>query len=452
MEKAFNYIEAHRDQFFEELFDLVRIPSVSPLPDYAVQVNECAAFVAKIMEKCGLSSTVYKTEGNPVVYGEGKQIPGRPTVLVYGHYDVQPEGDHSAWESDPYEPEIRNGRIYARGIGDNKGQIFAHIKAYEAYCATKGDPGVNLKYLVEGEEEIGSTNLAPFVESHQDLLRADVTIWSDGNIHVSGKPVITLGMKGLNPIKITVKGPQADIHSQWASVLPNPVWSLIKILSSLKDDSGRVKIPGFYDDVTLPGKLEQDAIANIPSDLRPFVEFWDSPAFNGSMTAVEFFTRYMYEPTINIGCIHAGNVNGVKNIVPHEASCWIDMRLGPGQDSAKKRKDFCDYVNGLNIPEVEIAIYGADAAFTPLTNPFVPHVVEIIKDIWKENPIIYPAVGGSGPFSIFNNILGAPVIFVPFADALQNDHSPNENIPVENLMLGTKIAVAMIDRFAEVNV
>jgi acetylornithine deacetylase/succinyl-diaminopimelate desuccinylase-like protein len=168
------------------------------------------------------------------------------------------------------------------------------------------------------------------------------------------------------------------------------------------------------------------------------------------MDSVEFFTKFMYEPTINIGCISAGNVIGTKNIVPHEASCWIDMRLGPNQDSEQKRKDFCDYIASLGYTGVEIEGTGADAAFTPLNNPFVQPVIDIIKDLWRQEPIIYPGLGGSGPFTVFNNILGAPCIFVPFADAQQHDHAANENIPVDNLILGTKIGAAMIDRFAKV--
>ena len=450
MEKVFDYIERDRDVFLKDLFDLVRIPSVSPLPSYAEQIQEGAAFVAKIMEKCGLAASVYQTNGNPVVYGQSEQVSGRPTVLIYGHYDVQPEGDRAAWDSDPYEAVIRNGRVYGRGVGDNKGQILAHIEAYKAYCAVKGAPKINIKYLVEGEEEVGSINLAPFVEAHKEMLKADITIWSDGNIHVSGRPLITLGMKGLNPIKITVKGPEADVHSQWASVLPNPVWGLVKILSSLKDENGRVNIPGFYDDLIGPGELEKTAIQKIPSDIRPFADIWNSPAFDGKMDSVEFFSKYMYEPTINIGCITAGNVDGVKNIVPHEASCWIDMRLGPKQNSQKKRDDFCKYVQMQGVPGVEISIHGSDAAMTPLTNPFVEPVVDIIREIWGEEPIVYPGIGGSGPFPVFNNILEAPCMMVPFADAQQNDHSPNESIPVENLMLGAKIAATMMNRFAEI--
>jgi acetylornithine deacetylase/succinyl-diaminopimelate desuccinylase-like protein len=449
MEKVYSYIDEHKDEFLEELFELVRIPSVSPLPGYADQVQKCAKHVSSIMEKCGIKSTIYQTEHNPVVYGETKQVEGRPTILIYGHYDVQPEGDRAEWESDPYEPEIRDGRIYARGVGDNKGQIFAHIKAYQAYCAAKGEPEVNLKYMVEGEEEIGSIDLGPFVAAHKDLLKADITIWSDSNIHASGKPLIILGLKGISSMKITVKGPESDVHSQWGSVLPNPVWKLINILSSLKDENGRVKIPGFYDQDT-PGEAEKQAIANIPSDLTPFVNLWKSPDFDGSMDSVEFFTKFMYEPTINIGCISAGNVIGTKNIVPHEASCWIDMRLGPNQDSEQKRKDFCDYIASLGYTGVEIEGTGADAAFTPLNNPFVQPVIDIIQDLWGQEPIIYPGLGGSGPFTVFNNILGAPCIFVPFADAQQHDHAANENIPVDNLILGTKIGAAMIDRFAKV--
>ncbi len=451
MQKVYDYIEAHEGEFLDGLFELVRIPSVSPLPSHEADIQTCAEKFSEMMQACGLKTAIYPTAHNPVVYGEGPQIPGRPTVLIYGHYDVQPEGDLAEWDSDPYEPVIRDGRIYARGVGDNKGQIYAHIKAYQAYRAVKGEPNVNLKYLVEGEEEIGSVDLADFVSSHLDLLRADITIWSDSNVHASGKPVIILGLKGISSMKVTVQGPSSDVHSQWGSVLPNPVWKLVKLLSALKDENGKVTIPGFYDDLRLPTERELQEIRKIPSDLTPFVELWESPDFDGSMDSVEFFTRFMYEPTINIGCITAGNVTGTKNIVPHEASCWVDMRLGPGQSSEKKREDFTNFLTKLGGESVHVEGVGSDAAFTPIENPFVAPVVQIVTELWGEEPLIYPGLGGSGPFTVFNQILKAPCIFVPFADAQQHDHAPNENVPVELLIRGCKIGAAMLDRFAEVH-
>lgn len=450
MQKVYDYIDAHQDAFLEDLFRLVRIPSVSPLPGHQADIQSCAACVKEIMEECGLKAAIYPTAHNPVVYGEGPQKPGRPTILIFGHYDVQPEGDHAEWDSDPYEPEIRDGRIYARGVGDNKGQIYAHIKAYQAYCAVKGEPHVNLKYMVEGEEEIGSVDLADFVASHLDLLRADITIWSDSNIHASGKPIIILGLKGISSMKVTVQGPSSDVHSQWGSVLPNPVWKLIRLMSALKDEKGRVTIPGFYDDLRRPTERELQEIRKLPADMTPFAQLWGSPDFDGSMDSVEFFTKFMYEPTINIGCISAGNVIGTKNIVPHEASCWVDMRLGPGQDSAQKREDFIRFLTGIDAKGVTVEGVGSDAAFTPIDNPFVAPVVDCITQLWGQEPLIYPGLGGSGPFSVFNNVLKAPCIFVPFADAQQHDHAPNENVPVELLIRGCKIGAAMIDRFAEV--
>lgn len=451
MQNIYSYIDENKKRYLEELFEFVRIPSASPLPEYEDQIQACAQFAAKMMAQCGLKTTVYQTAGNPIVYGEGTQIPGRPTILIYGHYDVQPEGDCGEWDSPPYQPEIREGRIYGRGVGDNKGQIFAHIKAYEAYCSVCGAPGVNLKYMLEGEEEVGSISLAGFAETHRDLLKADVTIWSDSNVHTSGRPLVILGLKGISSMKITVRGPQIDVHSQWASVLPNPVWKLIRILSALKDENGRVRIPGFYN-YQGPGEKEQKAICQIPSDLTAFSELWGSEDFDPSISAEEFFTKYMYEPTLNVGCICAGNVRGSKNIVPAEASCWIDMRLGPGQDSAEMRQAFCDYVTGLGIGSVEIEGTGSDAAFTSLENPFVEPVLQIARESWGLEPIVYPGLGGSGPFHVFNHILNAPCVFIPFADADQHDHAPNENFRVESLMRGIGVAAEMIHRFASVDI
>ncbi len=447
MKDLFEEIDRSSGEYLELLSGLVRIAGVSPLPESAPELRRCAEAFADILRESGLKSRVYESGGSPVVYGETEQLPGRKTVLIYGHYDVQPAGDPAAWQSPPFEPELRDGRLYGRGVGDNKGQILAHVMAFRAYCRVRGLPDLNLKYLIEGEEEIGSVHLGDFVAAHKELLKVDVTIWSDGNVHFSGRPVVMLGMKGINPIKITVRGAASDVHSQWAPVLPSPVWELVRLLSSMRDGNGRVTIPGFYDGVDEGGEREAEAIRAIPSDVERSADFWKSPLFDRTVSSEEFFRRYLYEPTLNIGCISAGKPDGVKNIVPAEASVWMDMRLAPGQNGEERRKAFRDYVNSFGIPGLELSVYGADAAVTPMDDPFVRCTLDIIAERFGKEPIVYPSMGGSGPFSVFNCILGAPVVFVPFADSLQNDHAPNESVPVENLITGIKIAAEMLARF-----
>jgi len=444
-----SYIDRNYQRFEDELFDLLRIKSISPVAGFEHDIQKCAEAFAKTMNEAGIAARVYQTEGNPIVYGETEQREGRPTVLIYGHYDVQPEGDLALWDSPPYEPEVRNGRIYARGAGDNKGQIFAQIKGYEVYRATLGEPDINLKYILEGEEEAGSVQLGPFAQRYKDMLKADVTIWSDAGTHVSGRPIALLGLKGLGSVKIRVQGPCRDIHSQFSSVLPNPVWKLTKILSSLKDEKGNVLVPGFYEGVKVQSEAAREAIRRIPGSVSDYTEDWQVSEVLHDADMEEFYTRYMFEPTLNCGCIYAGNPAAAKNIVPHEASAWLDIRTVPNQSAEKIIQNVKDYIDSLGISGVEVTGYGIDAAYTPIDNPFVAPTLEVLREVWQKEPILYPALGGSGPFHVFNMTIGAPCIMVPYADAEQHDHGPNESFSVESCKLGIRASAELIRRFAK---
>ncbi len=441
------YIDDNYLRFQDELYSLLRIPSISPVSGYESEVFRCACAFAEMMNQTGIQTRIFNTSGNPIVYGETKQQPDKPTILIYGHYDVQPEGDKNLWISAPYEPEIRNGRIYARGVGDNKGQIFSHIKGYETYVATKGTPGINLKYIIEGEEEVGSPNLSIFAKEQKDLLKADVTIWSDANIHPTGRPIILLGLKGLTSIKITVKGPCRDIHSQFSSVLPNPVWKLTHILSSLKDNKGNVTVPGFYDNAQTPDLEELNVIKKIPGMLSDYMDDWNVSSLLHDVDMQQFYLRYMYEPTLNCGCIAAGNPQAAKNIVPSEATAWLDVRTVPGQDSKKIYELIRDFIYSLCIPGVEVTGSNLDAAYTSINNPYVDPAINVLRRVWEQEPILYPALGGSGPFYVFNTIIGAPCIMIPYADTEQHDHGPNESIPVELIKKGILTSAVLIEEF-----
>ena len=444
-----SYINANYARFQDELYELLRIPSVSPVAGFQKDIQACAEAFACQMNTVGIRAKVYQTAGNPIVYGETEQIPGRPTILIYGHYDVQPAGDLGLWESDPYTPEIRNGRIYARGVGDNKGQIFSHIKAYETYRAVLGEPKVNLKYIIEGEEENGSVQLAQFAKEYADMLRADITIWSDSNVHASGRPIALLGLKGMGNVKITVSGPCRDIHSQFSAVLPNPVWKLAKILSSLKDEKGHVLVPGFYDGAIAPGDVQREAIRAIPGSLSDYTDDWQVSELLHNVDREAFYTRYMFEPTMNCGCISAGNPAASKNIVPYEASAWLDIRTVPVQDTTSICKKVADYIYSLGIEGVTVEFSSNNTAYTPMDNPFVQPVLDVLQETWMEKPILYPALGGSGPYHIFNTVIGAPCIMVPYADTEQHDHGPNESLPVELYKRGIETSATLIRRFGE---
>lgn len=452
MEELLHSISARANTYVDELTPLLRMKSISPVPGYEAEVQECAQAFACLMENAGITSTVYQTDGNPIVFGQTPEQPGCRTILIYGHYDVQPEGDPGIWQSDPYEPVIRDGRIYARGVADNKGQIFAQIKGYEAFCKRFGAPKLNLKFLIEGEEESGSRALTSFAASHAELLKAGFTLWSDGNYHNSGRPVIILGLKGITYCHLTARGPSRDLHSQYAAVVENPVWKLVKVLSSMKDAKGHVLIPGFYDDVIQPGERELAFMREIPGSIDAYAVDWGLADLGEIRDSLSFYKKYMYEPTLNIGCIHAGDPAGGKNIVPTSAEAWLDIRLVPGQKSEDMAGRVKAFVDASGIKGIQVECRGTDAAYTPVTIPYLEPIRNVVEEVWGQEPVVYPGHGGSGPFHVFNLMLNAPCIMIPYADAKQNDHGPNESLPVENLVKGIQTAAAVIRTISEMEI
>ena len=246
MEKVFQYIHENEQRFMDDLFKFLRCRSISAQND---GVSECAELLRDMMIKAGIKTTIYPTARHPVVYGEIITDPELPTLLIYGHYDVQPPEPYELWHSDPFEPEIRNGYIYARGVSDNKSQLFAHVKGVEAYLNTYGKLPVNMKYLFEGEEEIGSPNLEPFCAANKELLKSDLVVMSDSHVHETGKPMLILGLKGLVYLQITLRGANRDVHSMKGSVIPSPMWRMVSLLNSIRGEDGFIKVEGFYDDV-----------------------------------------------------------------------------------------------------------------------------------------------------------------------------------------------------------
>ena len=281
------------------------------------------------------------------------------------------------------------------------------------------------------------------------MLKADVTIWSDASAHSSGRPIALLGLKGIGTVKIKVSGPARDIHSGFSSVLPNPVWKLTKILSSLKDEAGHVLVPGFYKGVREPDAAQLDAIRSIPGSLQEFMDDWQVTKLLHNVDREAFYTRYMFEPTLNCGCIAAGDPTASKNIVPHRAEAWLDIRTVPDQDTAAICRKVEDYIHSLGIDGVETENRGINPAYTPIDNPFVGPVLQVLRKVWGKEPILYPALGGSGPYHVFNTILGAPCIMVPYGDADQHDHGPNESLPVALYKLGIETGAELIRQFGE---
>ena len=329
MHPAMTYIQERRDAFVEELKTFCRIPSVSTKSEHKADIRKAAEWVADSMRAIGLEHVqIMPTAGHPVVYADWLHAPGKPTALVYGHYDVQPAEPLDLWITSPFDPTVRNGELYARGAVDDKGQVFMHLKALEAHLKTRGALPVNVKLLIEGEEEIGSPNLHPFIANHQDLLKTDVVVISDTAMIAKGAPGITHGLRGLVYFQIDVEGTKSDLHSgSFGGAVINPAFALAQILSRLKDGNGRITVPGFYDDVRKLPAEERRAMARLPFSQKKFQQEIGAPALFGEkgFTTLE---RLWARPTLEINGLYSGFIGeGAKTVLPGRAMAKVSMRL-----------------------------------------------------------------------------------------------------------------------------
>jgi acetylornithine deacetylase/succinyl-diaminopimelate desuccinylase-like protein len=439
---VFEYIEAHRQGFVDELLAYLRQPSISTQD---VGVEECAAMLRGIMAGCGLEARVLPTAGKPVVFGERRVHPELPTVLIYGHYDVQPVDPLDAWVSPPFEPSIRNGRIYARGSGDNKGQHLAQLLALRAYLETVGELPVNVKVLVEGEEESSSPNLASFARDHRDLLAADVVYVSDGPVHESGRPVLVLGVRGILYIELQAGGARSDMHSgNRGGVVPNPAWQLVELLATMRDAQGHVLIEGFYDAVRRPTSAEREAIAHLPLDL-PAVLKELGIARLPPPDGLGYYERLMLQPTLNICGFHSGYGGaGKKTVIPSTAAVKMDMRLVPDQDPDDIFSKFVRHVE-QRAPGVRVLRHGSmRPSRTPIENPATSAVIRAITHGYGEAPLIMPSLGGSLPNYVFTEILKLPCLTVPYANPDESNHAPNENFEIDRFIKGIRTCAAAL--------
>lgn len=446
MEEVFAYIESHKQDYLDELFTFLRQKSISTTNE---GVRDCAALLRSIMEKAGIRTTIYETERHPVVYGEIITDPSLPTMLMYGHYDVQPPDPLELWETDPFEPVIKNNRIYCRGCSDNKAQLYAHIKGMQAYKEIYGSLPINIKYLFEGEEEIGSEHLPGFVKSHLDLLKADACIYSDGCFHENGKPILILGLKGLCYVELTLKGACRDVHSMRASCIPNPVWRMVGLLNTLKGEDGYVKLDGFYDNVRPLTSLEIETCKKIPVDAEGLKKSYQIKEFVKGRASDHYYYNLMFEPTCNIAGIVAGYIgDGAKTVIPNKVTVKIDFRLVPNQDPNEILNKLRKHLDKRGYTDVEIKHYSmVIPSRTPIDDPYVQLSAKAVEDGFGESPMLFPGVGGAGPNYIFTDYLKIPAIEIPYATADQNNHAPNECMGLDGFWKGIRTAAAVINRF-----
>lgn len=441
------YIEDNKDRFLEELFVFLRQPSISTQND---GMDACAELLAGLMRDVGIDTKIMETPRHPVVYGEIIKE-GAPTVLVYGHYDVQPPEPLDLWTSPPFEPEIRNGKIYGRGTSDNKAQIFIYIKTIEALRAVTGDVPLSFKFLYEGEEEIGSPSLEPFVAENKDLLKADITYFSDSHIHESGRPMIILGLKGMVYVELTARGARIDQHSMRATSVPNPAWRLVWALNTLKGPDNKVAIEGFYDDVRPLTNLERETIAKIPVDEKALLDFYGIDGFLPGRVENGYYYNLISEPTCNIAGIVSGYTGeGSKTVLPSVAKAKVDMRLVPGQKPADILEKLKRHLDTQGFGDIEVEGYNfLTPSRSPIDHPALPVIVEALGDAYGLEPVVFPGIGGAGPNYVFTDILEQPCFVVPHATHDQANHAPDESMDVAGFFNGIRTGVRVFPRLAK---
>ncbi len=444
LSQVFDHIDRNRESFLDRLFDYVKRPSISAR---GIGIAETAEFLSDLLKRIGLESEILPTAGWPMVLGRRTENPDLPTVLLYGHYDVQPPDPLEAWVTPPFEPTIRDGRIYARGIGDNKGQHFANLLAIESILACHGRLPCNVIVLLEGEEEIGSPHIAEFIREHKDRLKADLAITSDGLVHESGRPCVMFGVRGVAVFELRAKGARRDVHSgNFGGIVPNPLWRLVHLLASMKNEQGEITIDGFYDDVLPPTPMEREALDALRYDVEKIKQELGLSDLDAPIDR-SIADRLSVWPTLTINGLHGGyGGEGPKTVLPCEAIAKCDIRLVHDQS----RDDIFAKVEAhvrKHAPDVEfVPLGGMEPSKTPLESPFTEPLRQAIVDAQGQEPLLVPALGGTLPDYVFTRILGIPSFVVPYANHDEANHAPNENLEVERFFSGIRTGVAILTR------
>jgi acetylornithine deacetylase/succinyl-diaminopimelate desuccinylase-like protein len=454
MDKVIDFININRERYLDELKAFLAIPSISALPQHAGDVKRCAEWCADEMRRIGLQNVrLIDTPGNPVVYGDWLGAAGAPTILFYGHYDVQPVDPLELWQSPPFEATIRDGEIYARGSADDKGQVFMHFKAIEAHLKQSGTLPVNIKIILEGEEEVGSVNLDNFIRDHRSELGADVVVISDSPMFARGVPSICYGLRGLVYFQIDLRGSSTDLHSgSFGGAVSNPAFVLAQVLSQMKDRSGRVKVPGFYDDVVALQDEERKAWAALPFNEKQYKKDFGIPKVAGE-TGYTTLERTWARPTFEVNGLLSGFTGeGAKTVLPAVAMAKVSMRLVPNQNPDKIAGLFETYVKDVAPATVELKVtrmHGGKPWMTSYDNPFVQAAGRAIERGFGRRPV-FTREGGSIPVvSTFQEELGLPSVIFGVGLPDENAHAPNEKLDLDNFHGGVIASAILYEEIAK---
>ena len=454
MKNIVDFIDSNKERYLNELKEFLSYPSISNDAAHKKDVEKCARYLKQHLEKIGMENAeVYPTAGHPVVYADwlhaGKD---KPTALIYGHYDVQPVDPVELWTSPPFEAEVRGENIYARGAADDKGQVMVHLKALEAHLKNNKSLPVNLKIIIEGEEEIGSMHLDDFIIKHKDLLKADVVIISDTAMYDKGYPAIGYALRGLCYMQVELTGPNRDLHSgQFGGAVENPINALAKMITKLKDDKGRILIDGFYDDVLPVSEEERAEFKKLPFDDNKYMNSLGVAELfgeEGYSTLERLWTR----PTLDCNGIWGGFTGeGAKTVLPSKAYAKISMRLVPNQEPDKIERLFTAYIKKIAPKSVKVTVKGlhhGKPAITPIDSKWVKAAYEAMKQAFGKEPV-FIREGGSIPIVVtFQDILKAPSVLLGFGLPDENAHSPDENMNLDNFYNGIKTSSIFYNELA----
>lgn len=449
------YVDQHQARLLDELKQFLRIPSVSTAPEHVADVKRAADFVAASLRAVGMEHVeIIPTAGHPLVYADWLHAPGKPTVLCYGHYDVQPPDPLDEWISPPFEPTVRNGNLYARGAADDKGQVYSQIKAVEALRAVNGTLPVNLKFLIEGEEEVGGESIAKYVAENPAKLKSDVALVSDTELYAEGIPTLCVGLRGLIYTEIEARGPAKDLHSGlYGGAAPNAVFGLVEILSKLKDANGHILIPGMYDDVRPPSPAEKHSWSILPFDEKEFLKNEVGSSRLTGEPGYSVFERTWARPTLEVHGIAGGfTAPGAKTVIPAKATAKVSMRMVPDQDPEKIVAAFRKYVKEITPAGIETEVRVLSAGPAIMVNPD-HHAIAVAAQAFSDilgRETVFVRSGGSIPIvGDFAKHLGIPTILMGFGLPDDGLHSPNEKYKVTNYYAGIMTIAHFFEQYGK---
>jgi len=450
MSSVARYVRDQRSRYVDQLKELLAIPSVSTDPERAADVGRAAGWVRDRLKAAGCTAaSIHPTKRHPIVYGEWLGAPGKPTILVYGHYDVQPVDPVALWDIPPFEPTVKDGRIYARGASDDKGQVIIHINALEAHLKTTGTAPVNVKFLIEGEEEIGSPNLDPFLIENKNKLKCDAVVVSDTAMFAKGIPSIVYGLRGLAYLQIDVTGTNRDLHSgTFGGAVVNPANALIQMIATLKDARGRIRIPGFYDDVRALTRAERKAFASLPHTDAKFKRAIGAPALFGEWgyTTLE---RVWARPTLDVNGMWSGFTGeGAKTVIPGQAHAKISMRLVPDQRPADIAAKAAKHLKKIAPPSVRVSVqnlHGGEAWLAPTDHPALQAAGRAVKRAFGKTPVLVREGGSIPIIASFSRILKVPSVLMGIGLHDDNLHAPNEKLDLDNFYRGNEAAAFLME-------